>query len=94
MRVFEWNAAKAASNIRKHRLAFESVVAVFDDPLVQIEQDRIVDGEQRWQATGLANGYILVVVAYATWDDEQGTEIIRIISARRAEKHERKRYQG
>ena len=93
MREFKWDSAKAGFNLRKHTLSFEAAAEVFDDPFVQIEQDRIVDGEQRWQAIGQTLGSILTVVAYATWDDEQGTEIIRIISARRAEKHERRRYE-
>ena len=93
MSVFEWDQAKAASNLRKHGVTFEDAAAVFDDPLVQIEQDRIVEGQLRWRATGLGRTFTLTVVAYATWDDEQGTEIIRIISARRAEKHERRAYE-
>ncbi len=84
----------AAFNLRKHGISFEEAVGVFDDPLVEIEQDRIVDGEQRWQATGMSRGLDLLVVAYATWDDEQDIEIVRIISARPAEKHERRRYEG
>jgi hypothetical protein len=94
MRVFEWDPRKAASNLRKHGVSFEDAVLVFDDPLAQFEQDRIVEGERRWQATGIGQGFTLIVVAYATWDDEQTTEVIRIISARRAEKHEQRRYEG
>ncbi|MBI4920876.1 MAG: BrnT family toxin [Devosia nanyangense] len=94
MRVFEWDPLKAASNLRKHGVAFEDAVLVFDDPLAQFEPDRIVDGELRWRATGFGREFTLAVVAYTTWDDEQGTEIIRIISARRAEKHERRHYQA
>lgn len=84
MRTYLWDAVKAASNLRKHGISFEEAVEVFDDPLVEIEQDRIVDGEQRWQATGMSRGLALLVVAYATWDDEQDIEIVRIISARPA----------
>lgn len=54
MRTYQWDAVKAASNLRKHGVSFEEAVEVFDDPLVEIEQDRIVDGEQRWQATGMS----------------------------------------
>jgi uncharacterized DUF497 family protein len=94
VRYYQWDATKAASNVLKHGVSFEEAVEVFDDPLVDIEQDRVVDGEQRWQATGMSRGFVLLVVAYATWDDEQDIEIIRIISARPAEKHERRRYEG
>lgn len=94
MRLYRWDPAKAASNLRKHGVSFEEAVEVFEDPLGYTEQDRIVDGEQRWQATGMSRRFVLLVVAYATWDDEQNIEIVRIVSARRAEKHERKAYEG
>lgn len=44
---FEWDAAKAESNRRKHGVSFETAVRVFADPLHVSEQDRIEDGEQR-----------------------------------------------
>jgi len=42
---------------------------------------------------GIVDGYLLPLVAHIVQDDEDGTEIIRIISARRAEPKERKRYE-
>ena len=61
-----------------------------------MDQDRIEDGEQRWQAIGSIGGYHILLVAYTTWDeDEDGNliEIIRIISARKATREERQRYE-
>ena len=65
----------------------------FADPFAVLEQDRIEDGEVRWQTMGLAGGLMLVVVAH-TVRDEVDVEVVRIISARPALKHERKRYEN
>ena len=91
---FGWDANKAASNLRKHGIAFEDAARVFFDPLSVREQDRIVDGEERWQTIGTFDDQKLIVVAHTTTDDETGEEVIRIISARKAERHERRRYEG
>ena len=91
---FEWSLAKAESNLRKHRVSFESATRVFSDPFAVAEQDRIENGELRWQTLGMAGSFMLLVVAHIVRDDEDGTEIVRIISARRAEPKERKRYEG
>lgn len=90
---FEWDPDKAASNLRKHRVSFETAARVFADPFAVVEQDRIENGEQRWQTLGVVEGYLLLLVAHTVRDDEDGTECVRIISARRAEPKERKRYE-
>jgi uncharacterized protein len=89
---FTWDQAKADSNLRDHGISFETAVRVFSDPFHVSDQDRIEGGEYRWQTLGIVNDYALLLVAH-TWIDDDGVEIIRIISARRAEKHERKRYE-
>jgi uncharacterized DUF497 family protein len=53
---------------------------------------RIEGGEQRWQTLGLVGGVLLLLVAHAVRNDGPD-EIIRIISARRADRKERKRYE-
>lgn len=90
---FEWDPAKAQSNLRKHRVSFETAVRAFADPFAVVAQDRIENGEQRWQTLGLVDGYLLLLVAHTVWDNKDGTEVIRIISARRAEPKERRRYE-
>jgi uncharacterized DUF497 family protein len=90
---FEWSPAKAESNFRKHRISFEVAIRAFADPFALVEQDRIENGERRWQTLGLVEGHLLLLVAHTVRDDEDGTEIVRIISARRAEPKERKRYE-
>lgn len=91
---FGWDPEKAASNLRKHGVAFEDAARVFFDPLAIREQDRIVDGEERWQIIGTFDHAKLLVVAHTATDDETGEEFIRIISARKAERHERQRYEN
>ena len=49
---FEWDRAKAKANEKKHGVSFEDSIHIFDDPYVLSEQDRIEDGEQRWQSIG------------------------------------------
>ena len=90
---FEWDADKAASNLVKHRVSFETAARVFADPFLLMRQDRFENGELRWQSIGLVDGQLVLLVAHTVGDDDDGTEIIRIISARKAEPKERKRYE-
>lgn len=90
---FEWDPAKADANRRKHGVTFEEAARVFADPLALSEQDRIEGNEYRWRTIGMVDGIILLLVAHANRDAEDGSEIIRIISARRADRKERRRYE-
>ncbi|EAR0284417.1 BrnT family toxin [Salmonella enterica subsp. enterica serovar Java] len=90
--VFEWDEVKAASNYRKHGIRFEEAARVFDDPFHLSIQDRYENGEYRWQSIGMVRGCMMVVVVHTT-RFEDGTEIIRLISARRAERRELRRYE-
>ena len=88
---FEWDKTKDRSNQTKHGIRFETATFVFDDPLAIVELDRIENGEERWQTLGMADGVPLLVVAHTIREEE--IEVIRIISARRADRKERKRYE-
>jgi uncharacterized DUF497 family protein len=60
------------------------------------EQAGVENGEQRWQTLGIVEGHLLVLVAHTARDDDedgQPIEVIRIISARRADRKERQRYE-
>ena len=83
---FEWDEAKNIENIRKHEIDFSDVFEMFNGPML-IELDTRLDyGEERLFGIGfLGNG-----VAVAIWTERQDN-VIRIISARRANKNERKR---
>src|ERR1700677_4161034 len=91
---FEWDDAKAHSNRRKHGVSFEIARYVFDDPYALVEQDRIEGGEHRWQTLGLVGDVLLLLVAHSVEaGDTEPDETIRIISARRANRSERQRYE-
>jgi len=93
---FEWDLAKAAINLRKHAISFDIALRVFADPFALTEQVRIEGGEQRWQTLGIVEGHLLLAVAHTVRDDEedgQPIEIIRIISARAADRKERRGYE-
>lgn len=90
---FEWDQPKAESNLRKHKVSFEIAVRAFADPFALTEQDRVENGESRWQTLGMVEGDLLLLVAHTIRNADNGTEHIRIISARRAEPKERKRYE-
>ena len=92
---FEWDDVKAASNFRKHGVSFELAAEVFSDPFALTRQDRIENGELRWQTIGATSEALtLLLVAHTVYDDDLGVEIIRIISARPADRQERKLYHG
>ena len=83
---FEWDPNKAASNWRKHKIDFETAVNVFDDPFRREYEETDDDDEMRYKVTGMVDGRLLVV-AYA-----MRGEVYRIISARLADRHERRDY--
>lgn len=93
---FEWDPNKAAGNLRKHGVSFETAMRAFADPFALTDQDRIESGERRWRTLGMVEGWLLLVVAHTIRkEDEDGrpVEIIRIISARMADPKERRRHE-
>jgi len=90
---FTSREARSGSNWSKHHVSFETAARVFADPFALSEQDRIEDGEMRWQTIGAIEGVLVVLVAHTVGDLEDGTEVIQIISARRATRSERRRYE-
>jgi len=89
---FTWDEAKNRSNLAKHKVSFATACLVFDDPHALSQLDRVVEGEQRWQTLGLIGGVVVLTVAH-TYTEENGEEVIRIISARKATSYERKKYE-
>ena len=86
---FEWDRAKAEANRRKHKVTFTEAMTVFNDPLAASfsDPDHPI-GEQRLITIGYSSRQRLLVVAHV----EQG-ETIRLISARPATAHERRRHE-
>jgi uncharacterized DUF497 family protein len=86
---FEWDDAKAAANLRKHRVSFDEAAEVFYDPYAFGDYDsEHSDEEARFFIIGLSSRRMLYVI-YA----ERAGDAVRIISARRANKLERKNYE-
>ena len=87
---FEWDATKAASNLLKHRISFEDAARVFLDPnRIETIDVRDAYGEDLWETLGLVEPASLVVVYTIRGIDG---EVIRLISARKADAHERAQY--
>lgn len=89
---FEWGPANNRANILKHRVSFEQALRVFSDPLRSNKFDGFDGGEERWRTYGEVVGLALIMVAH-TYRDDEGAEVIRIISARQATRNERRSYE-
>ena len=87
---FEWNADKADINLRKHHVSFEDAARVFlDTNRIETFDSRDEYGEDRWKTVGLVEPALLAVVYSVR---SKGDEVIRLISARKADSHERAQY--
>ena len=86
---FESDPAKAATNIKKHKVSFEEAASVFGDPMAYTfsDPDHSV-GESRWLTFGMSSMARVLVVSYT-----ERKEKIHLISARTATKNERKFYE-
>lgn len=87
---FEWDARKAAANLRKHDVSFEDAQSVFADERARLidDPDHSAD-EERFLLLGLSNSLRLLVVAHCYREEE---DVIRIISARAATREEQDFY--
>ena len=86
---FEWNPAKAELNLKEHGISFDEATTVFRDTLsITISDPDHSDSEDRFIDIGMSHRMQLLVVSYTERKDK-----IRIISARRATRAERKNYE-
>lgn len=87
---FEWDPAKAASNLKKHGVSFREAITVFDDPdrLLLPDPWHSTVEESRELVMGTSDLKRQLLVVYT----ERGPDVTRMISARRATGPERKRY--
>ncbi len=76
-----------------HGVRFEVAGLAFADPFALSVQDRIENGERRWQTLGMVGEHMLLLVAHSVDQDEDGEELIGITSARKADKKDRKRFE-
>ena len=87
---FAWNREKATDNLWKHGVSFTEAASVFSDgDGVLLDDPEHSDDEDRFVLLGLSERLRIVVVSHALHRDD---ETIRIISARKATKHERDNY--
>jgi uncharacterized protein len=87
---FEWHSAKAEANLRAHGVSFDLAKTVFKDPFaIERLDDREDYGEVRFVVIGMAQGNLLLFVAYT---ERKNNQCIRLISARRATQDEQDDY--
>lgn len=88
--IFEWHATKAAANARKHGVTFDEASTVFADPLalLMLDPDHS-ESEERYVLLGMSTQSRLLVVAFS-----ERPPRTRLISARRATRSERRRYEA
>jgi len=85
---FEWDEEKRRNSISNHGLDFADAWEIFNGPMLTALDEREDYGEDRWIGIGLLSGRVVVIVF-----TERGEEAIRIISLRKALKHERIKYE-
>lgn len=90
-RIFEWDAKKAALNVSDHRISFEEAVTAWNDPNRIVDPDIVhsTETEYRESVLGLSEKLRLLVIIFT-----ERHETIRIISARKANQAETRRYAG
>ena len=89
---FEWDPAKAAANVKKHKVTFEVAKAVFyDDFAVQFFDQEHSSDEDRFYLLGISSDARLLLVCHCEREDG---DVIRIISARKATETEAQHYRG
>jgi uncharacterized protein len=87
---FEWDAGKAASNLKKHGVTFDEAGTVFADPLAVIfDDEEHSEDEIREIVIGHSVFQRLLLVSFT----ERGDDVVRIISARKATNRERRDYE-
>lgn len=92
---FEWDPLKARENIQKHKVSFERAGEIFLDPLALSIYDKEHSiSEDRWITIGKTKSESIIVVIHTFQEIQEDQFHIRIITARKATKYEKKQYQG
>ena len=90
MLIFEWDSKKATLNLKKHNISFVEASTAFEDPLsISIDDPLHSNYEKRQVLIRMSHNNRILVVVHSERGDN-----IRIISARKATKRERKYYEG
>ena len=92
--IFEWNAKKARSNLRKHDISFEEAKTIFNDPLLATFPDEFQSSsEDRFISIGYSAQERILLAVHTEREEKEKYLIIRIISCRKATPAERKTYE-
>lgn len=83
---FEWDENKDAANFRKHGIRFRTAIKIFKDVNKLIRYDEEHTNEERYDVLGIVGDVLFVMCAF------KENNIIRVISARKANKNEKRRY--
>jgi hypothetical protein len=87
--IFEFDPAKAAANLRKHKVSFREAMTVFEDPLAStLHDDQHSQDERRFVTVGTSDRRRLLFVVYT-----EAGPIIRLIGARVASRAEKRQYE-
>lgn len=86
--MYEWDEDKNRINIQKHGISFATAVRIFDGPVLTAHDDTLEYGEIRELSIGLVDGVVAIVVVHTSRRSAK-----RIISARKANRSERRRYE-
>jgi uncharacterized protein len=89
--LFEWDGEKNLANTEKHGISFYQATDLFDNPHIEEFDSKHSDKEDRYLSIGQVNDLFLVVVFTERFNDN-GEKIVRIISARKANKEEIKEF--
>ena len=90
--LFDWDDNKAKANERKHGISFSEAMTIFGDTNAVLMEDNIhSDDEDRFILLGMSRETNLLMVCHCYRDEY---DAIRLISARKANKHEEQRYRG
>jgi uncharacterized DUF497 family protein len=91
---FEWDVAKARLNRSKHDVSFEEAATIFlDSRMVTVYDGRHSEWEDRWVTLGISAAGRLLVVCHTFRERTAASQLIRIISSRKATPSERRHYQ-
>jgi hypothetical protein len=92
--TFDWDPAKAESNRTKHGVTFDEAMLVFSDPLALSRlDDEHAETEERWVTLGRTGSDRLTLVVHTYDELNDGTMVIRVISARRPTRRETRDYE-
>lgn len=92
--IFEWDAQKAGTNFKKHKVSFEEAKTVFNDPrLITFFDEEHSETEERFVSIGMSATLGILLVVHTEHEEEEGIVVVRIISCRKATASERRTYE-